>query len=70
MICPVCVQFNEMAARLKQSVEETQHHEESRKELMAGISHDLRSPLTSIQAYVEGLLDGVAGRRRSSGNIC
>lgn len=37
---------------------------------MAGISHDLRSPLTSIQAYVEGLLDGVAGRRRSSGNIC
>ena len=57
---PVCVQFNEMAARLKQSVEETQRHEESRKELMAGISHDLRSPLTSIQAYVEGLLDGVA----------
>lgn len=57
---PVCVQFNEMAERLKQSVEETRRHEESRKELMAGISHDLRSPLTSIQAYVEGLLDGVA----------
>lgn len=57
---PICARFNEMAVRLKQSTEEIQHHEESRKELMAGISHDLRSPLTSIQAYVEGLLDGVA----------
>jgi signal transduction histidine kinase len=43
---PVCADFNDMAVRLK--------------ELLAGISHDLRSPLTSIRAYVEGLLDGVA----------
>lgn len=57
---PICEQFNEMAARLKYSVEETQRHEESRKELMASLSHDLRSPLTSILAYVEGLLDGIA----------
>lgn len=57
---PVCEAFNEMAARLKTSVERTRQDEESRKELLAGISHDLRSPLTSIRAYVEGLLDGVA----------
>lgn len=57
---PVCTAFNEMAQRLKTSIERTQREEESRKELLAGISHDLRSPLTSIQAYVEGLLDGVA----------
>lgn len=57
---PICDQFNEMAQRLKWSVEESQRQEESRKELMAGISHDLRSPLTAVQAYVEGLLDGVA----------
>lgn len=57
---PVCQAFNEMAARLKASVERTRQDEESRKELLAGISHDLRSPLTSIRAYVEGLLDGVA----------
>ena len=57
---PVCTAFNEMAERLKASVERTRRDEESRKELLAGISHDLRSPLTSIQAYVEGLLDGVA----------
>lgn len=57
---PVCANFNEMAARLKASVELTEQHEQSRKELLVGISHDLRSPLTSICAYVEGLLDGVA----------
>ncbi|MDD4699768.1 MAG: HAMP domain-containing sensor histidine kinase [Oscillospiraceae bacterium] len=57
---PVCEEFNEMAARLKTSVERSQQHEQSRKELLAGISHDIRSPLTSIRAYVEGLLDGVA----------
>ena len=56
----VCEDFNEMAVRLKGSVEETLRDEQSRKELIAGISHDLRSPLTSIKAYVEGLIDGVA----------
>jgi len=56
----ICSDFNEMAVRLKESVDLTQQHEQSRKELLAGISHDLRSPLTSITAYVEGLMDGVA----------
>ena len=62
---PVCGAFNEMTARLKDSVERTRRDEESRKELLAGISHDLRSPLTSIRAYVEGLLDGVAQTEES-----
>ncbi len=57
---PVCIAFNDMAGRLKKSVELTQRNEENRKELLLDISHDLRSPLTSIQAYVEGLIDGVA----------
>lgn len=57
---PICEDFNEMAVRLEQSVDRMQAQERSRRELVAGISHDLRSPLTSIQAYVEGLLDGVA----------
>lgn len=57
---PICSDFNEMAVRLRQSVDLAQQHEQSRRELLAGISHDLRSPLTSIRAYVEGLLDGVA----------
>ncbi len=57
---PVCCAFNDMADRLQESTEEVRKHEESRKVLLADISHDLRSPLTSILAYVEGLMDGVA----------
>jgi signal transduction histidine kinase len=57
---PVCDAFNDMASRLKLSIDEVQKNEQNRKELLAGISHDLRSPLTSIKAFVEGLLDGIA----------
>ena len=62
---PICEDFNHMAAQLKASVEEVRKNEQSRKELIAGISHDLRSPLTSIKAFVEGLLDGVANTPES-----
>ncbi|AIQ39873.1 ATP-binding protein [Paenibacillus sp. FSL R7-0297] len=57
---PVCEDFNDMALRLKESQRLIQKQDESRRELLAGISHDLRSPLTSVRAYSEGLLDGVA----------
>jgi signal transduction histidine kinase len=49
-----------MAAQLKASNEKIQKNEQNRKELFSGISHDLRSPLTSIKAFAEGLLDGIA----------
>jgi signal transduction histidine kinase len=62
---PVCEAFNDMAARLNTSVEEVKRNEQNRKELFEGISHDLRSPLTSIKAYVDGLLDGVAATPES-----
>ena len=48
-----------MAARLKASLD-AQSRQQQRQELIAGMSHDLKSPLTSIRAYTEGLLDGVA----------
>lgn len=57
---PVCDAFNDMAVRLKASAEQAAAEEQSRRELFAGISHDLRSPLTSVRAYNEALLDGVA----------
>ena len=57
---PVCEAFNSMAHQLKQSHEMVQKNEDNRKELIAGISHDLRSPLTSIKAFAEGLIDRVA----------
>ena len=56
----VCSDFNEMASRLSDMVEQRQADANSRKELIAGISHDLRTPLTSVRAYIEGLRKGVA----------
>ena len=56
----VCSDFNEMASRLSEMVEQRQADENSRKELIAGISHDLRTPLTSVKAYLEGLRKGIA----------
>lgn len=57
---PICEDYNDMARRLEESVTLIQKQEQNRKELLAGISHDLRSPLTSIKAYAEGLEDGIA----------
>ena len=56
----VCADFNEMASRLSAMVEQRQADEKNRRELIAGISHDLRTPLTSIKAYIEGIKQGVA----------
>jgi signal transduction histidine kinase len=47
---------------------EQQKYEESRKELIAGISHDLGTPLTLIKGYVSGILDGVANTPEKIGN--
>lgn len=52
--------FDEMRARLHQSIQAQFKYEEDRKELVAGISHDLRTPLTAIKGYVKGLKDSVA----------
>lgn len=52
--------FDEMRTRLYQSIQSQLKYEEDRKEIVAGISHDLRTPLTAIKGYVKGLMDGVA----------
>lgn len=52
--------FNTMRTHLKQSQEKEEQFKEDRKQLIANISHDLRTPLSSIKGYVEGLQDGVA----------
>ena len=49
-----------MAVRLKKSLTEQQREQQRKQELIAGMSHDLKSPLTTIRAYTEALLEGVA----------
>ncbi|MFZ7101619.1 MAG: sensor histidine kinase [Peptococcaceae bacterium] len=52
--------FNNMAEKLQQSEKLKLEYEENRKNLIANISHDLKTPITSIQGYIEGILDGAA----------
>lgn len=56
----VCRDFDDMRAYLKESVEQRLKDEKRRRDLITGISHDLRTPLTSIIGYLDGLLDGIA----------
>lgn len=52
--------FNEMRTTLKETIEKKEKLETQRKEMIAGFSHDLRTPLTSIKGYTQGLIDGIA----------
>jgi len=56
----VVTAFEEMRIRLKGSMQTQLLYEENRKELISNISHDLRTPITAIKGYVEGIRDGVA----------
>lgn len=55
-----CDAVDLMAAKLKAALDDEQRRQQSRKELIAGMLHDLKSPLTSIRAYSEAIRDGVA----------
>ena len=56
----VSSEFNEMQRQLKLSKEEQAKYEVYRKELISSVSHDLRTPLTTIKGYIKGILDGIA----------
>ena len=56
----VSEEFNEMQWQLKRSREEQMKYEAYRRELISSISHDLRTPLTTIKGYIGGILDGIA----------
>jgi signal transduction histidine kinase len=55
----VCDAFNGMQKYLCEEKDRITRYEKARQEMIAGISHDLRSPLTAIRGSVKGLLDGV-----------
>ena len=52
--------YEHMRLRLKESVEESARNEQKNRELVSNISHDLKTPITAIKGYVEGIMDGVA----------
>lgn len=56
----VCRAFDIMRLELRDSLERQRDYDKSRKELITKISHDLKTPVSSIKAYVEGLKDGIA----------
>ncbi len=51
--------FNEMSSRLDAMFREVQEHEKRRQELIANLSHDLKTPIASIRSYSDALIDGV-----------
>lgn len=52
--------YEDMRLRLKESAEEKNLQEKQNRELISNISHDLKTPITAVKGYVEGIMDGVA----------
>ena len=56
----LCQDLEEMRIRLKDNAEEKLRNDQESKELISNISHDLKTPVTTIKGYAEGIMDGVA----------
>jgi signal transduction histidine kinase len=59
-VAGLAADFNRMARALEEAAERERETEKSRRDLVAAVSHDLRTPLASTRALIEALADGVA----------
>lgn len=59
-ISELCRDFEEMRQRLKETAAQKVEYDKENKELLSNISHDLKTPITAVKGYVEGIMDGVA----------
>lgn len=59
----VCQAFNSMQDTILEDQRQREKNERARTDMVTGISHDLRTPLTAIRGYIKGVLDGVASTK-------
>jgi signal transduction histidine kinase len=59
--------FNRMARALEEAVEREREMEKARRDLIAAVSHDLRTPLAATRALIEALTDGIAADPQTEG---
>ena len=57
----LCEDFEQMRLKIKENSQISLQYEQDMRDLIRNISHDLKTPLTTIKGYSEGLMDGVAG---------
>lgn len=55
----VCDTFNDMQRHILDEQEKNRKYEKARTDMIAGISHDLRTPLTAIRGTIKGLMDEI-----------
>jgi signal transduction histidine kinase len=64
-VASLAEEFNRMARALEEAVEREREMEKARRELVAAVSHDLRTPLAATRALIEAVTDGVASDRET-----
>ncbi len=55
----ICDSFNNMSKQLRRSEHAKMEMEEQKRKMLADISHDLKTPITTIQGYAKALADGL-----------